>query len=147
MKDDITGRLGGPSDGHDIRCRMDGDTVRGRIGGALMARELTLDINTDGVNGKVGGTKGFDVSLRLDGGELVGQVGREDLRLRGVDRVAGRVGDTIGGVDVIAVQRGQKISGRVGGIAGKAFELELGEAPGWVGALVAAVTYYALERH
>jgi hypothetical protein len=147
VKDEISGRLGGPFSAHDIRCRMDGDTVKGRLGSALMSRDLTLDIDTEGVNGKVGGSKGFPVTLKLESGELVGTVGREDLRLRGVDRVTGRLGDPISGVDIVAAQRGQKIGGRIGGLNGQVFEIDLGEAPGWVGALVAAVTYYALERH
>lgn len=143
----MTGRLGGPTDGHDLKCRLEGDALRGRVGGALMGKDLDLEISETGVSGRVGGERGFEVSLELQAGELVGSLGPEPLKMRGVDRVTGRLGDSLSGVDIAAQQRGARLGGRIGGLSSKAFEIELGDAPGWIGALVAVVAFYALERH
>ena len=143
----MTGRLGTEKDGFELRCRLEGDTLRGRIGGALMGKDLEIDITETGVTGRVGGRNGFDVNLELQSGELVGNVGADTLRLRGVDRVTGRIGEGFAGADIAAQQRGHRLTGIVGGTLGRPFELNLGDAPGWIGALVAAVTYYAFERH
>lgn len=144
MSNAITGRLGGPKDGYELRCRLDGDALRGRVGGALVGKDLDLDITETGVRGRVGGPRGFEVSLELQSGELVGTLGDEPFRLRGVDRVTGRLGDGFTAVELDATQRGSRLGGRLGG---RPLDLELGEAPGWIGALVTVVAYYALDRH
>lgn len=140
----MTGRLAGPSGEYELRCRLEGDALRGRVGGALVGKDLDLDITETGVRGRVGGPRGFEVSLELQAGELVGDLADEPFRLRGVDRVTGRLGDGFAALELDATQRGSRLGGRLGG---RPFELDLGDAPGWIGALVAAVAYYALERH
>lgn len=142
----ITGRVGGPTDGLEIRAELDQDALKGRVGG-IFGKDLNLSITETGVHGQVGGSKGFLVSLALRGGELSGAVGNESLVVRGVDQVTGRLGDTIGGLEISAHQRGSKLSGRLGGLTGKMIDLELGAAPGWIGVLTAVVALYALERH
>jgi hypothetical protein len=142
----ITGRVGGPTDGLDIRAELDQDALKGRVGG-LFGKDLNLEITETGIHGRVGGSQGFEVRLELRGGELSGSVGGEVLVMRGVDQVTGRLGDTIGGLDISARQQGSALTGRLGGLTGKMILLELGAAPGWIGALVAVVAVYALERH
>ena len=143
---DITGRVGGPSDGLEVRCKLDQDSVRGRVGG-LFGKEVNLEITETGIRGTVGGKGGFEVALGLQNGELTGSVGTESLTLRGADQVTGRLGERLGGLEFSAVQRGTRLTGRLGGITGKAIDLELGEAPGWIGALTAIIAVYAIERH
>jgi hypothetical protein len=142
----IIGRVGGPTDGLEIRAELDQDALKGRVGG-IFGKDLNLAITETGVHGQVGGSKGFLVSLELRGGELSGAVGNESLVVRGVDQVTGRLGDTIGGLEISARQRGSKLTGRLGGLTGKMIDLELGSAPGWIGVLTAVVALYALERH
>jgi hypothetical protein len=142
----IIGRVGGQSDGLDIRAELDQDALKGRVGG-IFGKDLNLEITETGIHGQVGGSKGFLVSLELRGGELSGSVGSEALVMRGVDQVTGRLGDTIGGLEISARQRGSKLTGRLGGLTGKMIDLELGAAPGWIGVLTAVVAIYALERH
>jgi hypothetical protein len=63
-----------------------------------------------------------------------------------VDRVTGYFGEPITGWNVAAQQQGSQLVGRLGStVLGRDFQLELGSAPGWVGALVAVVAFYALE--
>ena len=143
---DIHGRVGTPNDGLEIRCKLDQDALRGRIGG-VFGKELNLEISETGIRGMVGGQRGFEVSLGLQNGELIGTVGTESLVLRGADQITGRLGERLGGLEFTATQRGTKLAGRLGGLAGKTIDLELGEAPGWIGALTAVIALYALERH
>ena len=142
----IIGRVGGPSDGLDIRADLDQDALKGRVGG-IFGKDINLEISENGIHGRVGGSKGFDVALELRNGELSGHVGGESLVMRGVDQVTGRLGETIGGLEITARQRGSNLTGRLGGLSGKMIELELGAAPGWIGVLTAVVAVYALERH
>jgi hypothetical protein len=142
----ITGRVGSPIDGLDVRAELDQDALKGRVGG-IFGKDLNLEITETGVHGQVGGQKGFVVSLELRNGELSGMVGNEALVVRGVDQVTGRLGDTIGGLEISARQRGSNLTGRLGGLRGKMIDLELGAAPGWIGVLTAVVAVYALERH
>ncbi|GGO32509.1 hypothetical protein [Deinococcus humi] len=142
MDDLIKGRLGG-TDGYDIRCTIDGDTISGRAGGKLHGKDIELEITERGVQGTVGSDP---VKIELDGGELRGNVGSQKLVLRGVDRVTGFMGEPIVGWNVVAQQTGERLSGQLGStVLGRPFELELGSAPGWVGTLVALVAFYALE--
>ncbi len=146
VQNEITGHLGtNPS--IELKARLEQDRILGRVGGALMAKELNLEVSEKGVNGHVGGKNGFEVSLELKAGELTGFVGQDNLNLRGVDQVTGHLGSTLGGVDFIANQHGDKLRGRMGGIKGQTFELELAGTPGWIGTLVAIIAFYALERH
>ena len=142
MDDVLKGRLGG-ADGYDIRCTIDGDRIVGRAGGKLSGKMIDLEITERGVAGTVGDES---VKVELQDGELRGNVGRETLTLRGVDRVSGHLGAPITGWDIFAQQQGQKLAGRLGStVLGREFTLELGSAPGWVGVLVAVVAFYALE--
>lgn len=142
MEDLLKGRLGGDS-GFDIRCAIDGDHIVGRAGGKLHGQDIDLEITEKGVQGTVGDSP---VSIQLDAGELKGNVGKEKLTLRGVDRVTGFFGEPIVGWNVSAQQTGTQLYGRLGStVLGREFQLELGSAPGWVGALVAVVAFYALE--
>jgi hypothetical protein len=146
LQNEITGSLGtNPS--IELKARLEQDRILGRVGGALMARELALEVSEKGVSGRVGGKNGFDVNLELKAGELTGFVGLEPLHLRGVDQVTGRLGNSLGGVDFISNQSGDSLRGRLGGIKGQTFELELAGTPGWIGTLVAIIAFYALERH
>jgi hypothetical protein len=142
----ITGRVGSAADGLDIRADLDQDALKGRVGG-VFGKDINLQISENGIHGRVGGSKGFEVVLELRNGELSGHVGGEALVMRGVDQVTGRLGDTIGGLEISARQRGSNLTGRLGGLTGKMIELELGAAPGWIGVLTAVVAVYALERH
>jgi hypothetical protein len=139
---EIIGRIGGPR-GLEVKARLDGDTVRGRVGGAF-GKEVELVLHDDSVQGRVGGKNGFDVALKLEHGELVGRVGAEDFVLRGVDRVTGRIGSALSGLDFDLQQLNSRLIGNLGA---KNADLSLGENPGWVGALVAVIAVYALERH
>ncbi len=142
MEDVLKGRLGG-ADGFDVRCSLDGDRIVGRAGGKLHGKDINLEITETGVVGVVGTD---DVKVELQEGELRGNVGRERVTLRGVDRVTGFFGEPIVGWNILAQQQGQKLIGRLGStVLGKDFEFDLGSAPGWVGTLVAVVAFYALE--
>ncbi|OLV19454.1 MULTISPECIES: hypothetical protein [Deinococcus] len=142
MDDLIKGRLGG-TDGYDIRCTIEGDSISGRAGGKLHGKDIDLEITERGVQGTVGNDP---VKIELDGGELRGNVGSQKLVLRGVDRVTGFMGEPIVGWNVVAQQTGEHLSGQLGStVLGRPFEMELGSAPGWVGTLVALVAFYALE--
>ncbi len=142
MEDFLKGRLGGES-GYDIRCTIDGDRITGRAGGKIHGKDIDLEITERGVQGSVGNAP---VIIELDAGELKGKVGSEKLTLRGVDRVTGFFGEPIIGWNVVAQQQGNQLVGRLGStVLGRDFQLELGTAPGWVGALVAVVAFYALE--
>ena len=142
MDDLLKGRLGG-ADGYDIRCTIDGDRIVGRAGGKLSGKAIDLEITERGVAGTVGDER---VVVELQDGELRGNIGKETLTLRGVDRVSGHLGAPIIGWDIFAQQQGEKLSGRLGStVLGREFALELGSAPGWVGTLVAVVAFYALE--
>lgn len=138
----MKGRLGGP-DGYDIRCSIDGDKIIGRVGGKVHGKNLELEITERGVEGVVGGES---VKIELADGELKGNVGSQKLTLRGVDRVTGYMGEPIVGWNIVAQQKGEYLTGQLGStILGRVFELKLGSAPGWIGALVATVAFYALE--
>ncbi|GAA5501330.1 hypothetical protein Dxin01_01062 [Deinococcus xinjiangensis] len=142
MEDLIKGRLGG-SDGYNIRCAIDGDKIVGRAGGKVHGKDIELEITERGVQGSVGDD---NVMIELAEGELKGNVGGQKLTLRGVDRVTGYLGEPIVGWNIVAQQQGEHLSGQLGStILGRVFELELGSAPGWVGALVAVVAFYGLE--
>lgn len=142
MDDLIKGRLGG-TDGYDIRCVIDGDTIRGRAGGKVHGKDIDLEITERGVQGTVGDDP---VKIELADGELKGNVGSQALTLRGVDRVTGFMGEPIIGWNVAAQQTGEHLRGQLGStILGRPFELSLGSAPGWVGTLIAVVAFYALE--
>jgi hypothetical protein len=146
LSNEITGSLGtNPS--IELKARLEQDRILGRVGGALMAKELNLEVSEKGVSGRVGGKNGFDVSLALKDGELMGHVGSDELHLRGVDQVTGRLGNTLGGVDFMSNQVGDNLRGRLGGIKGQTFELELAGTPGWIGTLVAIIAFYAIEKH
>lgn len=142
VEDVLKGRLGG-AEGFDVRCTLDGDHIVGRAGGKLHGKDINLEITETGVEGVVGGDR---VRVELQEGELRGNVGREQITLRGVDRVSGFLGEPIVGWNILAQQSGQKLVGRLGStVLGKDFEFDLGSAPGWVGTLVAVVAFYALE--
>lgn len=111
-----------------------------------MGKDLEIDITETGVTGRIGGRNGYDLNLELQSGELVGHAGDDTLRMRGVDRVTGRLGEGFTGVEIAAQQRGQRLTGVIGGPLGRPFELQLGDAPGWIGTLVAVVAYYTFER-
>lgn len=141
-EDLIKGRLGG-ANGFHVRCAIDGDRISGRAGGGLYGKDITLEITERGVQGTVGTES---VRIELEEGELRGHVGGQKLVLRGVDRVTGFLGEPIVGWNIVAQQQGEKLSGQLGStVLGRAFELDLGSAPGWVGTLVAVVALYALE--
>ncbi|MDB5045832.1 MAG: hypothetical protein JWQ08_1882 [Deinococcus sp.] len=142
MEDLIKGRLGG-ADGYDIRCVIDGDRITGRAGGKLHGKDIDLEITERGVQGTVGADP---FKIELQDGELKGNVGSQKLTLRGVDRVTGYMGEPIVGWNVVAPQNGDQLVGQLGStVLGRNFELSLGSAPGWVGTLVALVSFYALE--
>ncbi|ANE44068.1 hypothetical protein [Deinococcus puniceus] len=142
MEDQIKGRLGG-ADGYDIRCVIDGDRITGRAGGKLHGKDIDLEITERGVQGTVGADP---FKIELQDGELKGNVGSQKLTLRGVDRVTGYMGEPIVGWNVVAQQTGDQLVGQLGStVLGRNFELSLGSAPGWVGTLVALVSFYALE--
>ncbi|THF70431.1 hypothetical protein E7T06_06915 [Deinococcus sp. Arct2-2] len=142
MEDQIKGRLGG-ADGYDIRCIIDGDRITGRAGGKLHGKDIDLEITERGVQGTVGADP---FKIELQDGELKGNVGSQKLTLRGVDRVTGYMGEPIVGWNVVAQQNGDQLVGQLGStVLGRNFELSLGSAPGWVGTLVALVSFYALE--
>lgn len=142
MDDVLKGRLGG-AEGFDLRCTLDGDRIAGRAGGRLHGKDIDLEITETGVVGTVGLDS---VKVELQEGELRGNVGREKITLRGVDRVTGFLGEPIVGWNILAQQNGHKLVGRLGStVLGRDFELDLGSAPGWVGTLVAVVGFYALE--
>ncbi|WP_027480440.1 hypothetical protein [Deinococcus pimensis] len=142
MEDVLKGRLGG-ADGFDVRCSLDGDRIVGRAGGRLHGKDIVLEITETGVQGTVGSEP---VLVQLEEGELRGNVGREKISLRGVDRVTGFFGEPIVGWRIVAQQDGTRLQGQLGStVLGRAFEFDLGSAPGWVGALVAVVAFYALE--
>lgn len=141
-EDLIKGRLGG-ADGYSVRCTIDGDRISGRAGGRLYGKDIELEITERGVQGTVGSEP---VRVELEEGELRGLVGSQKLVLRGVDRVTGFLGEPIVGWNVVAQQQGERLQGQLGStVLGRPFELDLGSAPGWVGALVAVVAFYALE--
>lgn len=142
MEDLIKGRLGGV-DGYSVRCAIDGDKIVGRAGGKLHGKDIELEITERGVQGTVGSE---GVKIELAEGELRGNVGSQKLTLRGVDRVTGYFGEPIVGWNIVAQQQGDHLSGQLGStVLGHVFELDLGSAPGWVGALVAVVAFYGLE--
>lgn len=141
----IEGFLG--SEKFEIKVRLEGDQLLGRVGGALMARDVKLSLTATGVTGRVGGTNGFDLRLSLEGGELIGFIGNDPITLRGVDTVVGTLGDGFSALEFGARQNGTRLNGSIGGLLGKPFALELGEAPGWLGALVVLAAFYALEKH
>jgi hypothetical protein len=141
----IEGFLG--SERFEVKVRLEGDKLLGRVGGALMARDVKLELTATGVIGRIGGVNGFDVRLSLEAGELIGFVGNAPISLRGVDMVVGTLGDGFSAIDFAARQSGKKLIGSIGGLLGKPFTLDLGEAPGWLGALVMLVAFYALEKH
>lgn len=142
-QDALFGRLGDATDGYSVRCKLDGDAIVGRVGGRLAGKDIRLEITDNGVSGQVDGQ---DVLVELKDGQLVGHVGNLNLVLRGVDRVTGRLGEVIGGWDIVAQQQGSNLVGRLGGaVLGKNFEFDLGQAPGWIGTLIATVAFYSLE--
>ena len=142
MEDLIKGRLGG-ADGYNIRCAIEGDKIIGRAGGKVHGKDIELEITETGVQGSVGDES---VHIALADGELKGNVGNQKITLRGVDRVTGYMGEPIVGWNIVAQQQGEQLAGQLGStVLGRAFQLELGSAPGWVGALVAVVAFYALE--
>ncbi len=139
---DITGRIGGPQ-GLEVKVRLHDDTVRGRVGGAF-GKEVEIALRDDGVQGRIGGKAGFEIDLELEHGELIGTLGSEEFVLRGVDRVTGRIGETFTGLDFDMQQVSKRL---IGSIGTRNVDLKLGESPGWIGALVAVIAVYALERH
>ncbi len=141
----IEGFLG--AERFEIKVRLEGDKLLGRVGGALMARDVKLDLTATGVTGRVGGSNGFAVQLSLEAGELIGFVGNDPINLRGVDAVTGTLGDGFAAMEFSARESGTRLIGSLGGLLGKPFTLELGGAPGWLGALVVLVAFYALEKH
>lgn len=142
MEDLIQGRLGG-EDGYNIRCAIEGDKIVGRAGGKVHGKDIELEISERGVTGSVGDET---VNIQLAEGELKGNVGSQTLTLRGVDRVTGYLGDPIVGWNIVAQQQGHELTGQLGStILGRMFVLQLGSAPGWIGALVAVVAFYGLE--
>ncbi len=141
--DMLKGRLGGEMDGYDVRCVLEEDRIVGRVGGKLAGQELILEITETGVKGFAGS---LEVVVDLKDGKLIGHIGQEELVLQGVDRVTGHLGSPIVGWNIYAEQRGQMMAGRLGGtVLGRDFLLELGSAPGWIGALVAVVAFYVTE--
>jgi hypothetical protein len=64
-----------------------------------------------------------------------------------VDVVTGTLGDGFSALEFMARQSGSTLIGSLGGLLGQPFQLELDEAPGWLGALVVLVAFYALEKH
>lgn len=141
--DILKGRLGGEKDGYDVRCTLEEDRIVGRVGGKLAGQDLSLEILETGVQGYAGTAAVF---VELKDGKLVGKVGDEELVLQGVDRVTGRLGSPIVGWNIYAEQRGQMMAGRLGGtVLGRDFVLQLGSAPGWIGAMIAVVAFYAIE--
>ncbi|MFC6592317.1 hypothetical protein ACFP81_10130 [Deinococcus lacus] len=143
MEDVIKGRIGGESDSYSVRCAIEGDRIVGRAGGKLHGQNIELEITERGVQGSVGSER---VSIELAEGELRGQIGTQEVTLRGVDRVTGHLGKPIVGWNVSAQQQGHLLQGQLGStVLGRPFEIELGSAPGWVGALVAMVAFYALD--
>ncbi len=141
----IEGYLG--AERFEIKVRLEHDKLLGRVGGALMARDVKLDLSATGVTGRVGGSNGFDVQLSLESGELIGFIGNLLIQMRGVDMVVGTLGDGFSSIEFSARQSGTKLMGTLGGLLGKPFMLELGQAPGWLGTLVVMVAFYALEKH
>ena len=141
----IEGFLG--SERFEIKVRLEDDKLLGRVGGALMARDVKLELTATGVTGRVGGSNGFDVRLSLESGELIGFIGNDPISLRGVDAVVGTLGDGFSALEFAARQSGTRLLGSLGGLLGKPFSLELDDAPGWLGALVVLVAFYALEKH
>ncbi|MFN3266539.1 MAG: hypothetical protein ACK41E_06825 [Deinococcales bacterium] len=165
----IEGFLG--AERFEIKVRLEQDKLLGRVGGTLMAREVKLELSATGLSGRVGGATGFDVRLTLEAGELVGFVGNLPISLRGVDVVTGTLGEGFSALEFTARQSGTKLIGSLGGLLGQPFQLELGEAPGWLlkraaerlehhdfqlelgeapgwlGTLVVLVAFYALEKH
>jgi hypothetical protein len=131
----------------EIKVRLEQDKLLGRIGGALMAKEVKLELSPTGVSGRVGGATGFEVRLSLEGGELIGFLGNDPISMRGVDVVTGTLGDGFSSLEFMARQSGSTLIGSIGGLLGQPFSLELDEAPGWLGALVVMVAFYALEKH
>jgi hypothetical protein len=141
----IEGFLG--AEKFEIKVRLEQDKLLGRVGGTLMAKEVRLELSATGVSGRVGGTTGFEVRLSLEGGELVGFIGNAPVAMRGVDVVTGTLGDGFSALEFMARQSGSKLIGSLGGLLGQPFQLELDETPGWLGALVVLVAFYALEKH
>jgi hypothetical protein len=141
----IEGFLG--AEKFEIKVRLEQDKLLGRVGGALMAKDVRLELSATGVSGRVGGNSGFEVRLALEGGELVGFIGNAPVAMRGVDVVTGTLGDGFSALEFMARQSGSTLIGSLGGLLGQPFQLELDEAPGWLGALVVLVAFYALEKH
>jgi hypothetical protein len=141
----IEGFLG--TEKFEIKVRLEQDKLLGRVGGALMAKEVRLELSATGVSGRVGGKTGFEVRLALEAGELVGFIGNAPVAMRGVDVVTGTLGDGFSALEFMARQSGSTLIGSLGGLLGQTFQLELDEAPGWLGALVVLVAFYALEKH
>lgn len=145
MADVMTGRLGGESEGFDLKAKLDGDTVTGRAGG-IFGKDFQLEISATGVSGHIGHADAQQVSLELASGELSGFIGGASVRLRGVDQVTGSLGEGITALQIFAQQRGEDLIGNIGGMVGRPFKLSLNGAPGWIGVLVALVAYCALDR-
>jgi hypothetical protein len=140
----MTGILG--TERFEIKARLEGDRLLGRVGSALMGKDIQLDLTENGVRGTVGGKNGASLQLSLEHGELIGFVGADRIALRGVDQVTAEIGTGITALEMRALQRGDALEGRIGGVNGKPFSLQLDGTPGWMGALVALVSYCALER-
>ncbi len=140
----MTGILG--TERFEIKARLEGDRLLGRVGSALMGKDIQLDLTENGVRGTVGGKNGASLQLSLEHGELIGFIGADRIALRGVDQVTAEIGTGITALEMRALQRGDALEGRIGGVNGKPFSLQLDGTPGWMGALVALVSYCALER-
>ncbi|MFC6618173.1 hypothetical protein [Deinococcus radiophilus] len=143
MSDVMKGRIGQEGEGFGVRCEILEDKIVGRAGSRLHGKNIELEITETGVQGSVGQQT---INVSLESGELRGMVGDQKLVLRGVDRVTGHFGEPIIGWNITATQTGEKLEGRLGStVLGRPFSLDLAGAPGWVGALVAVVAFYALE--
>lgn len=140
----ITGFLG--AERFELKARLEGDKLIGRVGGALMGKDIALDLSDKGVKGSIGGKTGAPLELALEHGELVGFVGADRVALRGVDQVTAEIGTGFSAIELRAAQRGDTLTGVIGGMTGKPFVVELAGIPGWIGALLALVAYCALER-
>lgn len=144
MSEVITGRIGSGDESFSVRCEIkDDDQIVGRAGGRLHGKAIRLQITETGVQGTVGPDP---IAVTLEGGELRGVVGEQPLTLRGVDRVTGHFGEAIIGWNISAAQKGDELQGQLGStVLGRPFTMNLAGAPGWIGALIAVVAFYALE--
>lgn len=145
MSEEIIGYIGhqDKGEGFPVRFVVEEERIVGRAGGRVQGKKIELRIVEQGIEGEVDGQS---IRVSLEGGELRGKIGEQQVVLRGVDHVTGFFGQPMVGWNVDARHSKDTMQGVFGGtVLNFPFVLKLDGVPGWMGVLAALSAFYALE--